>query len=64
MPNTQDGYAIIVQPQGARWQWALMNLEAKVAASGAAEDKDSAWRCGAVAAATLGALARARGRRV
>jgi len=57
------GYALVVQPEGGRWTWALMNLEAEVTASGAAEDRDSAWRCGSVAAATIGALQRAGRRR-
>ncbi|MFZ5671110.1 MAG: hypothetical protein ACOY4K_16600 [Pseudomonadota bacterium] len=63
-PEIDAGYAIVVQPQGARWQWALMNLNAEIAASGAADDRDSAWRCGAVAACAFGALDRARSRRV
>lgn len=62
-PQSEDGYALVVQPDGGRWVWALMNLEAEVTASGDAQDRDSAWRCGRVAAATIGALQRAGRRR-
>jgi hypothetical protein len=65
MQAQQDqGYAVIVQAAGDRWQWAITDLEARVAASGDAPDREGAWRCGAVAAATFGALERARRRRV
>jgi hypothetical protein len=56
----ETGYAIVVQPEQDRWVWALMNLEAEVTASGAAPDRDSAWRCGALAATTIAALDRRR----
>ena len=63
-PETTDtGYAIVVQPDEDRWVWALMDLDAVVAASGAAEDKDTAWKCGTLAAATIAALERAGRRR-
>ena len=58
----ETGYAIVVQPEQDRWTWALMDLDSVVTASGAASDKDSAWTCGALAAATISALERA-GRR-
>lgn len=54
----QSGYAIVVQPEQDRWIWALMDLDAVIAASGTADNRDSAWRCGALAAATIAALRR------
>lgn len=60
----EAGYAIVVQPEEDRWVWALMDLDAVIAVSGRAADRDSAWRCGSVAAATIGALERARRRSV
>ncbi|MBP7704759.1 MAG: hypothetical protein KA105_05680 [Caulobacter sp.] len=63
MPHQPEGYAVIVQPSGDRWIWAITDLDANVAASGEAGDRASAWRCGSVAAATLGALARVGRRR-
>ena len=62
--NIDTGYALVVQPEHNRWVWALMDLDAVVTASGTAEDKDSAWKCGAVAAATFAALQRGRRRSV
>ena len=62
--NIDTGYALVVQPEQNRWVWALMDLDAVVTASGTAEDKDSAWKCGAVAAATFAALQRGRRRSV
>ena len=59
----ETGYAIVVQPEQDRWIWALMDLDAVITASGAAPDKDSAWKCGTLAAATLAALDRTRRRR-
>ncbi|MDO9222157.1 MAG: hypothetical protein Q7U20_00415 [Caulobacter sp.] len=59
----ETGYAIVVQPDQDRWVWALMDLDAVVTASGAAGDKDTAWSCGAFAAATIAALKRASRRR-
>lgn len=63
MPQ-EAGYAIVVQPDQDRWVWALMDFDAVITVSGSAADKDSAWRCGTVAAATIGALERARRRSV
>jgi len=60
----ETGYAIVVQAERDRWIWALMDLDAVVAASGSAENRDSAWRCGSLAAATFAALRRARQRTV
>lgn len=60
----ETGYAIVVQAEQDRWVWALMDLDAVVAASGSAENRDSAWRCGSLAAATFAALGRARRRTV
>ncbi|MDP1737763.1 MAG: hypothetical protein Q8L23_10005 [Caulobacter sp.] len=54
------GYAIVVQPEQDRWIWALMNLDAEITASGAAGDRDTAWRCGTLAATTIAALDRRR----
>lgn len=63
-PHAADtGYAIVVQPERDRWVWALMDLDAVITASGAARDKDSAWKCGTLAAATIAALDRAGRRR-
>lgn len=59
----ETGYAIVVQPDQDRWVWALMDLDAVITASGAASDKDTAWSCGALAAATIAALERAGRRR-
>lgn len=67
MPQTapaEAGYAIVVQAEQDHWIWALMDLDAVVAASGSAENRDSAWRCGSLAAATFAALQRARRRTV
>lgn len=66
MPQSQPaetGYAIVVQPERDRWVWALMDLDAVITASGAARDKHSAWKCGALAASTIAALDRAGRRR-
>lgn len=54
----ESGYAIVVQPEADRWLWALLDLDAVVAASGLADNRDSAWKCGTLAAATIGALRR------
>lgn len=63
-PQPADtGYAIVVQPEQDRWVWALMDLDAVITASGAARDKDSAWKCGALAASTIAALNRTGRRR-
>ncbi|MCF8505511.1 MAG: hypothetical protein K9G59_11395 [Caulobacter sp.] len=62
--HTDTGYALVVQPDQNRWLWALMDLDAVVAASGTADNRDSAWKCGAVAAATFAALQRRRRRSV
>ncbi len=62
MPET--GYAIVVQPKADRWLWALMDLDAVVTASGTADNRDSAWKCGSLAAATIAALHRGYRRRV
>jgi hypothetical protein len=59
----ETGYAIVVQPDQDRWLWALMDLDAVVTASGAAGDRDTAWKCGSLAAATISALERAGRRR-
>ena len=58
MTQTPDGYAMYVRPENQRWTWTLMNLDAKVAASGQAEDRESAWRTAEFAAAAVGALSR------
>ena len=60
----ETGYAIVVQPQADRWLWALMDLEAVITASGTADNRDSAWRCGALAASTISALHRGARRAV
>ena len=54
----ESGYAIVVQPDADRWLWALMDLDAVVTASGTADNRDSAWKCGTLAAATIAALRR------
>lgn len=54
----ESGYAIVVQPDADRWLWALMDLDAVIAASGSADNRDSAWKCGSLAAATIAALRR------
>lgn len=59
MPQQPEGYAVIVQPDGDRWQWAITDLDANVAASGLAPDSDSAWRCGMFAAGAIDGLKRA-----
>jgi len=56
--SAEAGYAIVVQPEADRWLWALMDLEAVVTASGIADNRDSAWKCGTLAAATIAALQR------
>lgn len=58
MTHTPDGYAMFVRPENQRWTWTLMNLDAKVAASGQAENRESAWRTAEFAAAAVGALGR------
>ena len=63
-PQTDTGYAIVVQPDQDRWVWALMDLDAVIAASGTAANKDSAWKCGSLAAATIAALTRGARRTV
>jgi hypothetical protein len=62
--HTDTGYALVVQPDQNRWIWALMDLNAVITASGTADNRDSAWRCGSVAAATFAALQRGRRRSV
>ena len=52
------GYAIVVQPEADRWLWALMDLDAVITASGTADNRDSAWKCGTLAAVTIAALQR------
>jgi hypothetical protein len=54
----ESGYAIVVQPEADRWLWALMDLDAVITASGMADNRDSAWKCGTLAAATIAALKR------
>lgn len=56
-------FALFVRPQAQAWTWTVMSPEAEVAAKGEALDRESAWRCGEVAAAALGALHRAAKRR-
>lgn len=56
--SAEAGYAIVVQPDADRWLWALMDLDAVVTASGTADNRDSAWKCGTLAAATIAALQR------
>lgn len=63
-PQADTGYAIVVQPDQDRWVWALMDLDAVIAASGTAASKDSAWKCGSLAAATIAALRRGAQRSV
>ncbi|NBB14216.1 hypothetical protein GVN21_02465 [Caulobacter sp. SLTY] len=58
MTHTPDGYAMFVRPENQRWTWTLMNLDAKVAASGQAENRETAWRTAEFAAAAVGALGR------
>lgn len=60
---SEPGYALFVRPKADRWSWTVMTLDARVAARGQSDDRDSAWRNGEVAAATLGALKRAARRR-
>lgn len=60
----ETGYAIVIQPEADRWLWALMDLDAVVTASGMADNRDSAWKCGTLAAATFAALHRGARRRV
>jgi len=49
---------MFVRPENQRWTWTLMNLDAKVAASGQAENRETAWRTAEFAAAAVGALGR------
>ncbi|HRD47969.1 MAG TPA: hypothetical protein PLF78_16010 [Caulobacter sp.] len=57
------GYAVIVQPAREGWTWAITDLEARVAASGEAPDREGAWRNGMLAASTIDALRRQARRR-
>lgn len=63
-PAPDGGYAIVVQPDAGRWLWALMDLDAVITASGTADNRDSAWKCGTLAAATIAALQRGARRRI
>ncbi|MCE3290797.1 MAG: hypothetical protein K0R83_2809 [Caulobacter sp.] len=58
MPTSTEGFALFVRPENSQWVWTLMDLEARVAASGQAADRETAWRTGEFAAAAVGALGR------
>jgi hypothetical protein len=58
MPTSTEGFALFVRPENSQWVWTLMDIEARVAASGQAEDRETAWRTGEFAAAAVGALGR------
>jgi hypothetical protein len=54
----QGGYALYVRPEKDRWVWTVMSLDADVAAKGEAEDRETAWRTGEFAAASVSAFAK------
>jgi hypothetical protein len=58
LATRSGGYALYVRPEKGRWTWTVMNLDAVVAARGNADDRETAWRTGEFAAASVGALAR------
>jgi hypothetical protein len=51
-------YAVVIHPGNDAWTWQVTDFEARVAASGQAPDRESAWRSGLFAAGAVGALAR------
>ncbi|ATQ43200.1 hypothetical protein [Caulobacter mirabilis] len=59
-----NGYAVVVQRAADRWSWAINDVDANIAASGEAADRETAWRTGVVAADVIGRLQRARRRAV
>lgn len=59
-----NGFAVVVRPAAGRWSWAINDVEANVAASGEAADRETALRTGVVAADVIGRLHRARRRAV
>jgi hypothetical protein len=61
MPFAQiqmNDYAVVILAGNDVWTWQVMDFEARVAASGEAADRESAWRGGLFAAGAVGALAR------
>ncbi|MBC7667785.1 MAG: hypothetical protein H7236_04815 [Gemmatimonadaceae bacterium] len=51
-------YAVVIHAGNDAWTWQVMDFDARVAASGLAPDRESAWRSGLFAAGAVGALAR------
>ena len=51
-------YAVVIHAGNGHWTWQVMDFDARVAASGLAPDRESAWRSGLFAAGAVGALAR------
>lgn len=61
MPFAQvqmNDYAVVIHAGNDAWTWQVMDFEARVAASGEAPDRESAWRSGLFAAGAVGGLAR------
>lgn len=59
-----NGYAVTVRPTADRWSWAINDMDANIAASGEAADRETAMRTGVVAADVIGRLHRARRRAI
>ncbi|EJL36540.1 hypothetical protein PMI01_00971 [Caulobacter sp. AP07] len=51
-------YAVVIHAGNDEWTWQVMDFDARIAASGLAPDRESAWRSGLFAAGAVGALAR------
>jgi hypothetical protein len=51
-------YAVVIHAGNDEWTWQVMDFDARVAASGAAPDRESAWRSGLFAAGAVSGLAR------
>ena len=61
MPFAQiqmNDYAVVIHAGNDAWTWQVMDFDARVAASGEAPDRESAWRSGMFAAGAVGAFAR------
>ncbi|KRA75077.1 hypothetical protein ASD89_09930 [Caulobacter sp. Root656] len=61
MPFAQvqmNDYAVLIHAGNEAWTWQVMDFDARVAASGEAPDRESAWRSGLFAAGAVGSLAR------
>ena len=51
-------YVVVIHAGNDVWTWQVMDFDARVAASGLAPDRESAWRSGLFAAGAVGSLAR------